>query len=58
MLKEGFSSAEADMQARALREAQVEADRMTLATRAALAADGDLLSAQERADIEALLEAL
>jgi molecular chaperone HscA len=58
MLKEGFSSAEADMQARALREAQVEADRMTLATQAALAADGDLLSADERADIDTLLQAL
>ncbi|KAB0584100.1 Fe-S protein assembly chaperone HscA [Ideonella dechloratans] len=58
MLKEGFSSAEADMQARALREAQVEADRMTLATQAALAADGDLLSADERADIDTLLHAL
>ena len=32
MLKEGFSSAEADMQARALREARVEAERMSLAT--------------------------
>jgi molecular chaperone HscA len=58
MLKEGFSSAEGDMQARALREAAVEADRMTLATRAALAADGDLLEEQERQSIEALLQAL
>jgi len=58
MLKEGFSSAEADMQARALREAQVEADRMSLATQAALAADGDLLSAQERGEIDGLLQAL
>lgn len=58
MLKEGFSSAEEDMQARALREAAVEAERMTLATRAALAADGDLLEEQERGAIEALLQAL
>ncbi|WP_022979011.1 Fe-S protein assembly chaperone HscA [Ideonella sp. B508-1] len=58
MLKEGFSSAEADMQARALREAQVEADRMTLATQAALAADGDLLTADERADIDSLVQTL
>ena len=55
MLQDGFASAEADMQARALREAQVEAERMTLATRAALAADGDLLDEAERADIERLL---
>ncbi len=58
MLKEGFSSAEADMQARALREAQVEAERMTLATRAALDADGDLLSEGERGDVDRLLQAV
>jgi molecular chaperone HscA len=55
MLREGFSSAEADMAARSLRESRVEAERMTLATHAALKADGDLLRADERADIEALL---
>ncbi|MEK8033236.1 Fe-S protein assembly chaperone HscA [Ideonella sp. DXS29W] len=55
MLKEGFSSAEQDMQARALREARVEAERMDLATQAALAADGDLLDDDERAAIAALL---
>jgi molecular chaperone HscA len=55
MLKDGFSHAEDDMAARALREARVEAERMVLATRAALQADGDLLSAAERADIDALL---
>ena len=55
MLKDGFASAESDMVARALREARVEAERMTLATRAALAADGDLLDAAEHATIEALL---
>ncbi|MDN3921653.1 Fe-S protein assembly chaperone HscA [Roseateles violae] len=58
MLKDGFASAESDMQARKLREARVEAERMTLATRSALAADGDLLDAGERAAIEALLKAL
>jgi len=58
MLQEGFASAEADMQARALREAQVEAERMTLATRAALAADGELLDGDERAAIETLLTQL
>ena len=58
MLKDGFASAEADMQARALREARVEAERMTLATRAALAADGDLLDEDERVAIDALLRDL
>jgi len=55
MLKDGFASAEVDMAARSLRESRVEAERMTLATRAALAADGELLDAAERDSIEALL---
>ena len=55
MLRDSFSSAEADMQARALREARVEAERMSLATRAALEADGDLLSEDERAALYRLL---
>ena len=54
MLKDGFAHAEGDMAARKLREAQVDAQRMVLATRAALAADGALLAASERAAIEAL----
>ena len=54
MLKDGFTHAEHDMAARSLREARVEAERMVLATRAALAADGDLLTADERAAVEAL----
>jgi molecular chaperone HscA len=58
MLRDGFSSAEADMHARALREARVEAERMDLATQAALVADGDLLTDDERAAVEALLQAL
>jgi molecular chaperone HscA len=57
MLKDGFAHAEADMAARSLREAQVEAERMVLATRAALAADGNLLTEAERADIDALVAA-
>jgi molecular chaperone HscA len=56
MLKDGFASAEADMAARALREARVEAERMVLATRAALAADGDLLDDRRTPAIEALIE--
>ena len=58
MLKEGFSSAEQDMAARALREARVEAERLLLATRSALSADGDLLSAGERDDVGALMKSL
>jgi len=58
MLRDSFSTAEVDMQARALRESQVEAERMRLATRSALAADGDLLNADELVAIEALLSTL
>jgi molecular chaperone HscA len=57
MLKDGFAHAEGDMAARSLREASVDAERMLLATRAAMQADGHLLSAQEQAEIEALLSA-
>jgi molecular chaperone HscA len=52
MLREGFGSAEVDMQQRTLREARVDAERLVLATRSALVADGDLLTADERASIE------
>ncbi len=55
MLKDGFATAESDMAARSLREAQVDAERMILATESALAADGDLLSAAERAAVDALV---
>ncbi|WP_430422519.1 Fe-S protein assembly chaperone HscA [Methylibium petroleiphilum] len=55
MLQEGFTTAEGDMRDRALREARVETERMVLATRAALAVDGDLLADGERAGIEALM---
>jgi molecular chaperone HscA len=55
MLKAGFTSAEQDMRARALREQQVEADRTVEATRAALSADGKLLSAEESERIACLV---
>jgi molecular chaperone HscA len=55
MLKEGFALADVDMATRALREARVEADRMVLATRSALAVDGDLLTDDARAAVEALI---
>ena len=55
MLRDGFAHAEHDVAARRLREARVEARRMVLATRSALAADGELLSPAERDEIEALI---
>lgn len=58
MLSEGFSTAEADMRERSLRESRVEAERLLLATRAALAADGDLLDAAQRQAIDAQLSEL
>ena len=58
MLRESFSTAEQDMVERSLRESRVEAERMILATQSALAADGDLLSAAQRAEVDALLTAL
>ena len=55
MLGESFQAAEADMAARSLREAQVDADRLLAATATALAADADLLSQQERDSIDTLV---
>jgi len=52
MLKDSFSTAEADMRARALVEARVDADRLLLATRSALDMDGDLLDETERASVD------
>lgn len=56
MLQDSFASADIDMQSRALREEQVEAERMILATQSALEHDGNLLSADERAAIDVLLQ--
>jgi molecular chaperone HscA len=58
MLGEGFGHAEDDMAARALREAQVDAQRLLAAIASALAVDGELLSADERASIEQAAAAL
>ena len=55
MLQDSFTTAEADMKARALVEARVDCDRMLLASASALAADGDLLSDEERAAIDSLM---
>jgi molecular chaperone HscA len=58
MLAESMGSAEADMQARALRELQVEAKRLLEATQAALAVDRDLLDETEFVRIAELLTEL
>lgn len=55
MLQDSFSAADEDMKLRALREEQVEAERIVLATEAALAADPELLSTDEHASIQTLL---
>ena len=55
MLKDGFLHADDDMAARKLREARVEAERMILATRSALLADGSLLDTTERSAVESLI---
>ncbi|MBY4945529.1 Fe-S protein assembly chaperone HscA [Cupriavidus respiraculi] len=54
MLQDSFREAEHDMKSRALAEERVEAQRLLEATGSALQADGDLLSDDERAAIEAL----
>lgn len=53
MLQDSFSSAESDMQQRALKEEQVEAERILLATQSALNDDAQLLSNTEQ---EAILK--
>ena len=55
MLKDGFAHAEEDMAARSLREAQVDAERLVLATRAALAVDAALLAPDEQTALQALI---
>jgi molecular chaperone HscA len=58
MLRDSVEHAKDDMHARALNEARVEAGRLLEAVRGALAADGALLSAEERAAIERQVAAL
>jgi molecular chaperone HscA len=58
MLKSGVEHAGDDMMLRALREQQVEAERMIEATEQALAKDAHLLDAGERAGIEAAIARL
>ncbi|MDD3484343.1 Fe-S protein assembly chaperone HscA, partial [Azovibrio restrictus] len=58
MLKDSMSHAKDDAQRRALKEAQVEAQRLIEATQAALKEDAQLLSAEEIARIEASIAKL
>ena len=56
MLQDSYTSADTDMVARALREEQVEAERILLATQSALDEDGGLLDADERAAVDGLMQ--
>ncbi len=58
MLQASFSAVDGDMRARTLREQQVDAQRLMEATTTALASDGDLLTAAERANVDKQLAAL
>ena len=59
MLRDNFEHAKDDVEARKLREQQVEADRVYEAISAALAEDGDaLLSESERSDINTCMQAM
>ena len=58
MLRESYEHAREDMQARALAEHRVDAERLLEATRAALEADGALLEPDERAAIDKEMAAL
>jgi molecular chaperone HscA len=58
MLQDSYSSAQVDMQMRALREEQVEAERILLATQSALDSDSALLDASEQASVATLLQAV
>ncbi|WLI87546.1 Fe-S protein assembly chaperone HscA [Massilia sp. R2A-15] len=58
MLQDSYSSAKDDMVMRALREEQVEAERILLATQSALDTDAALLTEAEMADIAKLMDAV
>jgi len=58
MLQDSYTSADVDMKARALREEQVEAERILLATQSALDEDGTMLSDAERLEIATLMQSL
>ena len=56
MLQDSYQWADADMLQRALREEQVDAERIVQATQSALDEDGALLSGEERAAVDALMD--
>ncbi|NHZ35110.1 Fe-S protein assembly chaperone HscA [Massilia rubra] len=56
MLQDSYTSAQGDMVLRALREEQVEAERILLATQSALDGDAALLSADERGSVDTLMD--
>jgi molecular chaperone HscA len=58
MLQDSYTSAKVDMELRALREEQVEAERILLATQSALDSDAGLLNSAERAAIDSLMAAV
>ena len=58
MLQDSMTTADVDVRARAVREAQVDAQRLLEATQAALAQDSALLSGDEQAAIAAALQRL
>ena len=58
MLKAGFEHAQQDMERRALKEQQVEAERVIEATEQALAIDASLLDEAERTALDAAIAAL
>ncbi len=58
MLQDSFKLADVDMQARALREEQVEAERILLATQSALDSDAELLTESEREQVVQLIGAV
>jgi molecular chaperone HscA len=58
MLKDSLDHARDDVQARVLKEQQVEGERMLEAVEAALREDADLVSAEERGAVRADLDAL
>ncbi|HNN44551.1 MAG TPA: Fe-S protein assembly chaperone HscA [Azospira sp.] len=58
MLKDSMEHAKDDAFRRALKEAQVEAERLIEAVRAALLSDGELLSPEEKARVEAAITRL
>jgi molecular chaperone HscA len=58
MLQDSYTSAAGDMVMRALREEQVEAERILLATQSALDDDAGLLNAEEQGALAALVQSV